>query len=74
MGMLLNISEKIETSVRMAIEEGIAEALEEIEQKAVSELREKIHEIVAGVAVKCASHVMFERLGRELVIHVRMEK
>ncbi len=64
--------------IEEAIERGLAieieKAVETATANAKAELERRVPQIVAGLAIKIMERVSIDRLGNELVIHVRMDK
>jgi hypothetical protein len=73
MSELLHIPD-LQRAISNAIAIEIKEAVNEATIKAKSELEKKIPEIVSKVALQLSSHVSYETLRNEVVIHVMIEK
>ena len=63
-----------EPAILRAIDEAVKLEVEKITAEAVERLRDSISKITAGVAVELSEMVSFERMGSDIVIHVRHEK
>ena len=63
------IMEAITESVRAQVEEAVKVVL----ARAKEDLDRRVPEIVAGVSLRAMERISMERLGPELVIHVRLD-
>jgi hypothetical protein len=64
----------LEESLKQAIQERVNEARERIVQVAVETFEKEVRQLIGSVAVNLSQFYSIQRLGPDLVIHVKMDK
>lgn len=63
----------LRVNVAEAVKEEIERAAKKVEAEAIEELQQRVANIIAALAIRIQSHVTFERLQSELLIHVKLD-